>query len=71
MNSKREIRKMQPLLKKVNALRSKYQQFSDEELKLEAAKLKERRQKESQKLLHWCEKRQGVLWEKNIMMSKS
>lgn len=47
MNSKREIRKMQPLLKKVNALRSKYQQFSDEELKLEAAKLKERRQKES------------------------
>ena len=43
MNSKREIRKMQPLLKKVNALRSKYQALSDEELKLEADRLKERR----------------------------
>lgn len=52
MNSKTEIKKMQPLLKKINALRDKYMSFSDEQMKDEALKLKKRRETESgEKLL--------------------
>jgi len=47
MNSKREIKKMQPIVKKINSLREKYYSMTNEQLRAEAAHLKERRAVES------------------------
>ena len=46
MNNKRELKKMQPLLKKVNGLRKTYSSYTDEQLKLCAIELREKCQKE-------------------------
>lgn len=52
MNSKSEIKKMQSALKKINSLRDKYINLTNEELIFHAQELKQRRQKESgEKLL--------------------
>ena len=48
MHSKWEIKKMQPIVKKINGLRETYVKMTDEELKAEAARLKERRKDENE-----------------------
>lgn len=48
MNSKREIKKMRPIVNKINGLRETYVKYTDEELREKAAQLKKRRADESE-----------------------